>query len=58
MEFCSRCGCPVEEPITYADEVCAASLHVSGDACSHIPVCVHCADVQRHEVLEALRRSR
>lgn len=50
MEFCNRCGCPVEEPITYADEICKPYADTVEPSCNHVPVCVHCADVRRHEV--------
>jgi hypothetical protein len=47
MTFCYRCSCPVEEPITYADELLARAGEdrAQADRIGHAAVCVHCADV-------------
>jgi hypothetical protein len=58
MMRCDRCSAPVEEPTTYADEICGPTADITGGCCDHVALCIDCAERHRQEVAEEIEYAR
>ena len=52
---CNRCGCPVEVPFLFADEICGPHAVRIGSVCDHTPLCRCCYRLHEVEVADELR---
>lgn len=49
-DLCDRCGCPVEVPFRFADEICGPHAEQVDGVCGHVPLCIGCYGLHQAEV--------